>query len=84
MCMLCVEIQKERMNLKETARAFREMTVPESHQDEIMEVIQKQFGADKFLEAYAEQLWEQASKEELLSFSEETIEALANLLPSDE
>ena len=46
MCMLCVEIQKERMSLNEVYRAVGEMIVPEEHREEVTKVIVQQFNND--------------------------------------
>lgn len=43
MCLLCVEIAKERMTRNEFLKAISEMTIPEEHLETIKEVAQKAF-----------------------------------------
>lgn len=47
MCVLCVEIQKKNMNIKEVARAFREFDVPEGHTGDIIVAIEENYGVEK-------------------------------------
>lgn len=52
MCMLCVEIQKQIMTIKEVARAYRENVTPDDHLAELMVEIEKNYG----LKAVGEEL----------------------------
>jgi hypothetical protein len=49
--MLCVEIQKDRMSLKEAAAAYREIVVDKDHVKELDKVIVDKYGQDDFEEA---------------------------------
>lgn len=54
MCILCVEIQKQRMTLKEAVSAYREMVVDKAHLKELQESINERYGQDNFEEALQE------------------------------
>ena len=50
MCLLCVEIAKGSMNIREVARAYIEL-VDDSHTDEILTTIEDNYGKYPFLDA---------------------------------
>ena len=47
MCVLCVEVQKQRMTNREVASAYREFDIPEGHEDELHAVIEKNYDRDE-------------------------------------
>jgi hypothetical protein len=51
MCLLCVEIQKDRMKLKEVVSAYKEMVVEKDHLKELDRVINDKYGQENFEEA---------------------------------
>lgn len=60
MCMLCVEIQKQKMTRREVARAYREFSIPDGHFADVMVEIQKHYGleetAEELNKLYTEEL----------------------------
>lgn len=63
MCMLCVEIQKKSMNVREVARAFREFDVPQDHTGDIMVAIEDNYGVEKVAKELNELFLEELAKE---------------------
>ncbi len=51
MCLLCVEIQKQKMTVKEVARAYCEFDFPQEHTSEISDVIKKNYDMGEVIEA---------------------------------
>lgn len=49
MCILCWEIQKQQMTIREVARACGEIKVPEEHEDEVIDLIDRMYGAENVL-----------------------------------
>ena len=47
MCMLCAEIQKKSMTIREVARTYREFTIPEGHAKELMTEMEKVYDVEK-------------------------------------
>lgn len=47
MCMLCVEVQKQRMTNREVASAFREMIVSDDHLDTVISTIRQNYDQDE-------------------------------------
>lgn len=47
MCLLCVEIQKSRMTVREVASAYREFAIPEGHEDELHKTIETHYDKDE-------------------------------------
>jgi hypothetical protein len=44
---MCIEIQKERMTIREVSRALREMVVPKEHEDEVYAHIERSYGIEE-------------------------------------
>lgn len=44
---MCIEIQKQSMTIREVARAYREFDIPEGHEDELHETIEKHYNKDE-------------------------------------
>lgn len=44
MCVLCVEIQKKSMSLRELARAYREFEAEELHKTDLFKEIEENYG----------------------------------------
>jgi hypothetical protein len=55
MCLMCVEIQKERMKLNEVVRAFGEFVPPKDHEDELTDVIFSKFGMEDTIAEFIKQ-----------------------------
>lgn len=63
MCVLCVEVQKQRMTVREVARAFRETVVSNEHFDEVLETINKNYGTDEVAVELSDLYLEELAKE---------------------
>lgn len=63
MCTFCVEIQKQKMTIKEVARAYREFEVPENHNGDIMAVIDDNYSLDDIAKELNELFLEELAKE---------------------
>lgn len=46
MCIMCIEIQKDRMKLNEVIKALGEFSVPIEHEEELFNVVVEKFGPD--------------------------------------
>lgn len=55
MCLMCVEIQKDRMKLNEVVRALKELTIPKEHEAELYSTITTKFPIMDVMEALIEQ-----------------------------
>jgi hypothetical protein len=55
MCLMCVEIQKERMKLSEVVRALGEFVPPKDHEDELTDVIFSKFGMEDTVAEFIKQ-----------------------------
>jgi len=53
MCLLCVEIQKGNMTIKETARAYMELEKSD-HEKEILKIITEKYSEDDSVELFTE------------------------------
>ena len=51
MCLMCIEIQKDRMKAQEVVRALGEFVPPKDHEDELFSVIVDKFGQEAFAQA---------------------------------
>ena len=54
MCVLCVEIQKQRMTVREVASAYREFAIPEGHEKELHDTIENNYDKDEVVGELAE------------------------------
>lgn len=46
MCLLCVEIQKDKMTFKEVYSAMGEFIIPDDHKKEVIENVKNKYGSD--------------------------------------
>lgn len=44
MCLLCVEIQKDKITFREVGRALSEFVIPKEHKDEFNKVVTDKYG----------------------------------------
>lgn len=51
MCMLCLEVIKDRITLPETLYAMKEFVVSEEHKVELVKTIEDKFGVDNVINA---------------------------------
>ncbi len=51
MCLMCWEIQKDRMKVNEVVRALREFVPPKEHEEELQQVIFDKYGVEAVTEA---------------------------------
>lgn len=55
MCLMCVEIQKERMKLNEVVRALGEFVPEPKHEEELANLIFKKFGYEETVAEFIKQ-----------------------------
>lgn len=54
MCVMCVEIMKDKITVREVARALREFPIPEKHEEEFFKTVFEKFDKEEFfLEMWA-------------------------------
>ena len=62
MCLLCVEIAKDNMNIREAASAYIELEVDTDHNDELLQILKDKYGANELVDAVFEKYIEHQNK----------------------
>ncbi len=57
MCIMCLEIQKDRMTLKEMGNALSEFVVEPGHIDELLNVAKTKFGPEQVMNELSDPDW---------------------------
>lgn len=63
MCMLCSEIAKEKMNVREAASAYVETEIASDHLTMLMDEIEKYYGKDQFTDEVVRLLIQRRKRE---------------------
>ncbi len=54
MCLLCVEIQKGQMTIREVTRAYTEIKIPREHEAELLKVIEEKYDFEELFKLLVE------------------------------
>lgn len=54
MCYLCVEINRDRISILEVGKALKEFSIPEEHELQLFETIEKKYSRKEIKEMFEE------------------------------